>query len=86
MNIVVQLGHPAHFHLYKNVISNLNRNGHKVFVLIKKKDILEDLLINSGVSYVNILPNGRKDSFFGIAIGILKRFYRILFFSLKFHC
>lgn len=83
MNIVVQLGHPAHFHLYKNVISNLNRNGHKVFVLIKKKDILEDLLINSGVSYVNILPNGRKDSFFGIAIGILKRFYRILFFSLK---
>ena len=44
MNILIQLSHPAHFHLYKNVAKNLMNDGHKVFILIKTKDILEDLL------------------------------------------
>ena len=37
MKVVVYLGHPAHFHLYKNVIKNLKNDGHEVEVLIKKK-------------------------------------------------
>lgn len=82
MKILVQLGHPAHFHLYKNTIKNLEAKNHQVFVLIKKKDILEDLLINANIKYVNILPKGRKDSFFGIVSGIVKRFFSILQFSI----
>lgn len=81
MNILIQLGHPAHFHLYKKVAQNLTDRGHKVFVLIKKKDILEELLINAGIPYVNILPEGRKDTKVGILLGMLKRFSRILVFS-----
>ena len=41
MKILFHLGHPAHFHLFKNVIKNLKKNKHDVFILIKKKDILE---------------------------------------------
>ena len=82
MRILVQLGHPAHFHLYKNTIKNLEANNHKVFVLIKKKDILEELLINAGINYVNILPKGRKDTKFGIFSGVVKRFFSILKFSI----
>ena len=82
MKILIQLGHPAHFHLYKNSIKNLEEKGHKIFVLIKKKDILEDLLRNAQIEYVNILPQGRKDSKIGIIIGIIKRFLSILRFSL----
>lgn len=83
MKILIQLGHPAHFHLYKNVIINLKAKNHTVFVLIKKKDILEDLLINAGISYINILPNGRKDTKLGIINGIFKRFFKILLFTIK---
>lgn len=83
MNILIQLGHPAHFHLYKKVAQNLHDRGHKVFVLIKKKDILEELLINAGIPYVNILPEGRKDTKAGILMGMLKRFWRIYLFSKK---
>ena len=82
MRILVQLGHPAHFHLYKNTIKNLEAKNHKVFVLIKKKDILEDLLINANIKYLNILPKGRKDTLLGIIIGIIKRFVSILRFSI----
>ena len=53
--ILVYLGHPAHFHLYKNAILNWQKSGNKVFILIKKKDVLENLLQDAGFEYLNIL-------------------------------
>jgi hypothetical protein len=53
-----------------------------VSVLIKKKDILEDLLIRSNIQYKNILPEGRKDHKAGIALGMLKRDLRLFAFCL----
>lgn len=77
MRILVYLGHPAHFHNYKNTIKTLKEHGHEVEVLIKKKDILEDLLKNAGIPYHNILEEGRKNTRIGITIGILKQTLRI---------
>lgn len=83
MNVLFQLGHPAHYHLFKNVIRDLNNDGHQVFILIKKKDILEDLLEASGLPYVNILPGGRKSSRVGILWGMAVRLWRVLRFAWK---
>jgi uncharacterized protein len=80
MNFLIQLGHPAHFHLYSNVISALKSKGHNISVLIKTKDILEDLLSGTDIEYVNILPEGRKDSKLGLLIGVLKRDWRMYHF------
>ena len=85
MKILVYLGHPAHFHNYKNTIAALKAHGHQVEVLIKKKDILEDLLKNAGIPYHNILEEGRKDSRAGIFLGIVKRAWRLNGFCRKFH-
>ncbi len=84
MKILVYLGHPAHFYLYKNVIANLRKDGHNVEILIKKKDILQQLLDNQGWEYHNILKEGRKNSKLAIAIGTLKRIFRELRFCLKY--
>src|SRR5674476_1633093 len=83
MKILFYMGHPAHFHLFKNVIRNLAVKGNEVKILIKKKDILEDLLIRSNLPYQNILPEGRKDSKAGIALGVVKRDLRLLKHCLK---
>lgn len=83
MRILFQLGHPAHFHLFKNVIDALKKKEYTVFILIKKKDVLEQLLTEHNFDYYNILPNGRKDSKFGIAYGQLKQDWKLLLFSLK---
>ena len=85
MRILVYLGHPAHFHNYKNTIAALKEHGHEVEVLIKKKDILEDLLRNAGIPYHNILEEGRKDSKTGIFLGIVKRAWRLNKFCNRFH-
>ena len=73
MKYLFHLGHPAHFHLFKNVIAELKVKGNQIFILIKKKDVLENLLIESGLEFENILPEGRKDSFLFIGIGLLKQ-------------
>ena len=78
------MGHPAHFYIYKNVIPALKEHGNEVAVLIKKKDILEQLLKDAGIPYHNILREGRRDSKMGIFIGLLKRTIRLALFCRGF--
>lgn len=83
MKILFHLGHPAHFHLFKNLIYSLKKSWNTTYILIKKKDVLEELLQASGQAYFNILPAGRKDSKLGIGIGQLKQDLRMFSFCLK---
>ncbi|MFA6883681.1 MAG: DUF354 domain-containing protein [Paludibacteraceae bacterium] len=83
MNILVQLSHPAHFHLYKVVIANLKREGHQVFILIKTKDILESLLENAGLDCHNILPIAHRKNKLGVFFDMLKRDWKMYRFCRK---
>lgn len=85
MNVLIQLSHPAHFHLYKNVAKNLMDDGHQVFILIKTKDILEDLLKASGLPYFNILQEAHRKSKLGIFWDMVVRDYRMIRFVNKHH-
>ena len=80
MKFLFHLGHPAHFHLFKNTIRSLLDSKNEVLIVIKKKDVLEELLKSSGFNYLNILPSGRKDGMINVAIGQLKQ--NIMLFKL----
>lgn len=54
MNVGLFLGHPAQFHLLKNLAHNLQRDGHKIFFAVKEKDILEDLLKTANLPYTKV--------------------------------
>ncbi len=47
-----QLNHPAHYHLFKNSIDELENRGHEILITIKEKDILKKLV--SGRNYIQI--------------------------------
>jgi uncharacterized protein len=79
------LGHPAHYQLFKNVIKLIFLEGHRVSIVIKKKDILEALLKSDGLPYINFLPEGRKNSKFGILIGMVKTDYNLLTYCIRQH-
>ena len=83
MNILIQLSHPAHFHLYKNTARKLIADGHQVHILIKSKDILEDLLIESGLQYTNICTKAHRGSKLGILLDMLDRERKILGYCIK---
>jgi len=84
MKILFDIGHPAQFHLFKNTINTLELNAHKIAVLTKTKDILDNLLQEAGIKYVNILHKRRGSSKLGLAIGVLKRNYQLFIFARKF--
>jgi predicted glycosyltransferase len=73
MKLLFYLGHPAHFHLFKNTIKHFKDNGTEVQILIKKKDVLENLLDEAGLEYINIFPKTRGTSKTQIIKTLLKR-------------
>lgn len=83
MSILIHLGHPAHYHLFKNVTSDLVKNGYEVHILIKEKDILRSLLVESGLQFENILPEGKSTGKIGMVADLLKRGKRIIRYCRK---
>ena len=73
MNIIFYLAHPAHYHLFRNILKKLESKNHKIFITIKKKDVIELLLTENNVLYFNIQPNGRKSTELGIIKGLAER-------------
>lgn len=54
MKVLFCLNHPAHYHLCKNTIRNLKRDGHQVLILARKKDVLLDLLKNEDYDLIPV--------------------------------
>ncbi len=69
--LLFQLNHPAHFHLFKNCIRLLKKNGHTVLISIKDKDILKNLVKDH--SYVQLSEGYRKKNLFSIISSLFRR-------------
>ena len=48
------LGHPAHFHLFKHTMRALSKKGNRIVVVVRPKDVLEQLCVNEGLPYVRV--------------------------------
>lgn len=59
MNILFDIGHPAHVHLFKNVIFSLKKKGHNVLVTARDKDVTIDLLNGYNIKYKVLTSIGR---------------------------
>lgn len=84
MRILFHLGHPAHFHLFKNVIHRLKEYGNIVDILLKKKDVLTDLIEESGLDYVNILKEGNTSGKIYQITNLLKRGRKLISWCLVY--
>ena len=82
--ILIYIGHPAQYMFLRKTIKVLRSRGKDIKILIKSKDILEQLLINDNESYHNILTKKRGLSTISIIISLLKRIYKIFYHALKF--
>lgn len=58
MNILIDINHPAHVHLFRNVYFLLKEKGHEVTMVTKEMPLAMRLLDVYGIPYINI---GRKD-------------------------
>ncbi len=72
MRLIFDLGHPAHFHLFKNAITELQKTGNEVHIVARQKDCLIALLDRAGFEY-KIIPR-KKTGFFALGVQNLKTF------------
>lgn len=77
MTILVFLSHPAQFLFYKNPVDRLRDKGHHVFVVIKTKDVLRELLDEAGWDYIVIHQKKRSKSYLSFFQNLMLRDFRI---------
>lgn len=53
MKILIEIGHPAHVHYFKNVIKQLESKGHSVIVVAREKEFSQKLLKAYGISFIS---------------------------------
>jgi predicted glycosyltransferase len=71
------MGHPAHYHNFKNSIESLERKGHEVKILVRAKDVLLELIEEDKLD-VEYLPPRENQSKMGLVFSILKREWKLL--------
>lgn len=60
MKVLVYIVHPAHYHLFKNVIQLLRRKKHNVQIVIRDKDILRELLEEAYLEVKQLKKNNNR--------------------------
>jgi predicted glycosyltransferase len=55
MNILVDVGHPAHVHFYKNFIREMEKKGHNLIVTEREKQCTKDLLNYNYIKYITLV-------------------------------
>jgi uncharacterized protein len=83
LRILIFLSHPAQFLFYRTPVNRLKEFGHEVHILIKSKDILQELVSGEGWAYNNILPAKRGNSKAAILYSLLLRDIRIIRYASK---
>ena len=71
MNVLIDIGHPAHVHLYKKFYFSMINKNHNVYVIVKSIDSAKELLNLYNIPFIDIGP--KKDSNF------LKGLYQLKF-------
>jgi len=75
MKILVDIGHPAHVHLFKNLISHFKSLGHFVYVTAREKDIVIELLNHYQIPHEVISSSAKTP--FGMVVELIRRDLRI---------
>jgi len=82
MKIVIDIGHPAHVHYFKNFIKIMKKKGHKFLIAARDKEVTFNLLNYIGEKYIS-KGKGSKN-IFGKFLYMLKADTIILKHSIKF--
>ncbi|MDK2939519.1 MAG: uncharacterized protein PWQ51_1684 [Methanolobus sp.] len=82
MRVLIDIGHPAHVHFYKNTIKELEANGHEVLVTARDKEVTVKLLEAYNINYVVL--SSMKQGKGNLIKEWISRDYRLLNLARKF--
>ena len=78
MNILIDIGHPAHVHLLRYTSKELLKHGHQVFFSVRDIPVAKKLMQQYGMEFLDL--GKKKDTIFGKAIKTSIQDLKILWF------
>ena len=82
MKILIDIGHPAHVHYFKNLIKILNNEGYEFIITANKRKIVYELLVYYGIEFIPRIDN--TNGLINKGINIFKADYKIYQIAKKF--
>ncbi|SHI15913.1 DUF354 domain-containing protein [Desulfofustis glycolicus] len=82
MKILVDITHPAHFHFFRNAITEWKKHGHEVFITTRKKDITIDLITAFGWKHKE-LGQLYKGGLLGLGRELIQRDLALIHYAQK---
>lgn len=84
MNILIDIGHPGHVHLLRNVAKELEGKGHRIYYSVRDIPVAKHLMEHYGMKpWLDL--GGKKDSLLGKALTVAHQDVEILRFVRKNH-
>ena len=83
MKVLFMISHPAHFHMFRYTIDNLQKDGHQVVNVIRPKDVLEQLCIDANLPFYKVKDRPKKLGMFGLAIFLIEKIIEVLHIARK---
>ena len=78
MKVLFMISHPAHFHMFRYTIENLQKNGHEVVNVIRPKDVLEQLCIDANLPYYKVKERPNKWGMIGLGLALVEKIKEVL--------
>ncbi len=76
MNVLIDIGHPAHVHLFKHLAKSLQEHGHHLYFSVRDIPVAKHLMQVYGMQYIDL--GKKKDSLLGKAWVVLKQDIKLL--------
>lgn len=78
MKLLLMISHPAQFHMYRNIIGKLKEHSHQVVIVIRPKDILEQLCEEANVSFYKVNERSNKCGRLGYFIAFFSKIFAVM--------
>jgi len=82
MNILIDIGHPAHIHLFKNFAWRMQEKGHKVLFTCRDRECILQLMKVYGFIYDNF--GKHYSGILGKIFGLIKNEWQMLNTAIQF--
>jgi hypothetical protein len=76
MRILIDIGHPAHVHLFKNLVYRLKENNHEVIITVREIPGAIELLEKLNLPYISL--GKKRDNFYLKGLNQIFYFFRLL--------
>lgn len=82
MRILIDIGHPAHVHYFRNFYKQMVKNGHNILVTARRKEVSHELLKSYNMPYISRGSGG--NSFLGKLLYLPKANYVLFKEAIRF--